>query len=61
MVSTIAGHSEQPITSFACARIVDASKNDKTITIQLSTQCPEPPSGGIGPDFGVISPPSLFR
>lgn len=61
MVSTIAGHSEQPITSFACARIVDASKKDKTITIQLSTQCPEPPSGGIGPDFGVISPPSLFR
>jgi hypothetical protein len=26
MVSTIAGHSEQPITSFSCARIVDASK-----------------------------------
>ncbi|WP_158270217.1 TadG family pilus assembly protein [Limnohabitans sp. T6-20] len=61
MVSNIAGHSEQPITSFACARIVDASKKDKTITIQLSTQCPQPPSGGIGPNFGAISPPSLFR
>ena len=61
MVSTIAGHSDQPISSFACARIVDASKNNKTITIQLSTQCPQPPSGGIGPDFGAISPPSLFR
>jgi Flp pilus assembly protein TadG len=61
MVSTIAGHSEQPISSFACARIVDASKNDKSITIQLSTQCPQPPSGGIGPNFGAVSPPSLFR
>ena len=61
MVSTIAGHSDQPISSFACARIVDASKKDKSITIQLSTQCPQPPSGGIGPNFGAISPPSLFR
>lgn len=61
MVSTIAGHSDQPISSFACARIVDASKKDKTITIQLSTQCPQPPSGGIGPNFGAVSPPSLFR
>jgi Flp pilus assembly protein TadG len=61
MVSSIASHADLPISGFACARIVDASKNDKTITIQLSTQCPQPPSGGIGPDFGVISPPSLFR
>jgi Flp pilus assembly protein TadG len=61
MVSSIAKHADVPISSFACARIVDASKDDKTITIQLSTKCPEPPSGGIGPDFGVISPPSLFR
>ena len=61
MVSTIAGHSDQPISSFACARIVDASKKDKTITIQLNTQCPQPPSGGMGPNFGAVSPPSLFR
>jgi len=61
MVTSIASRGEVPISSFACARIVDASKKDKTITIQLSTQCPQPPSGGIGPDFGVVSPPSLFR
>lgn len=61
MVSSIAAHADLPISSFSCARIVDASKNDKTITIQLSTQCPQPPSGGIGPDFGAVSPPSLFR
>lgn len=61
MVTSIAAHADRPISSFACARIVDASKKDKTITIQLSTQCPQPPSGGIGPDFGVVSPPSLFR
>lgn len=61
MVTSIAAHADRPISSFACARIVDASKKKKTITIQLSTQCPQPPSGGIGPDFGVVSPPSLFR
>jgi Flp pilus assembly protein TadG len=61
MVSTIASHSDQPISSFACARIVNASKSNKTITIELSTQCPQPPSGGIGPNFGAVSPPSLFR
>jgi Flp pilus assembly protein TadG len=61
MVHSIAAHADIPVSSFACARILSASKKDKTITIQLSTQCPQPPSGGIGPDFGVISPPSLFR
>ena len=61
MVSSISAHADLPVSSFACARIVDASKDDKTITIQLSTRCPQPPSGGIGPDFGVVSPPSLFR
>lgn len=61
MVSSIAAHTALPISSFSCARIVDASKQDKTITIQLSTQCPQPPSGGIGPDFGAITPPSLFQ
>ncbi len=61
MLNSISAHADLPISSFACARIVDASKSAKTITIQLSTQCPQPPSGGVGPDFGVISPPSLFR
>jgi hypothetical protein len=61
MVSSIAKHEDMPISSFACARIVDASKDDKTIAIQLSTKCPEPPSGGIRPDFGVILLPSFFR
>jgi len=61
MLSSIAAHADLPISGFACARIMSASKASKTITIQLSTQCPQPPSGGIGPDFGVLSPPSLFR
>ena len=61
MVTTIASHSDQPISSFSCARIVDASKSNKTITVELSTQCPQLPSGGIGPNFGAVSPPSLFR
>ncbi|NCW84609.1 MAG: hypothetical protein EBV69_00220 [Oxalobacteraceae bacterium] len=61
MVNSIAGHSDVPISSFACARIVNASKNNKTITIQLSMQCPQPPSSGVGPNFGAVSPPSLFK
>jgi Flp pilus assembly protein TadG len=61
MVHSIAAHADIPVSGFSCARVLSASKQAKTITIQLSAQCPQPPSGGIGPDFGVISPPSLFR
>lgn len=60
MVSTIGSHSEQPITPLPARALLTRPKN-KTITIHLSTKCPEPPSGGIGPDFGVTAPPSLFR
>lgn len=61
MVNSIAAHQNVPVSSFSCARILDASKPKKTITIQLSSTCPQPPSGGIGPNFGVVSPPSLLR
>ena len=61
MVSSIAAHQDVPISSFACARILSADKPQKTISIQLSNTCPQPPSGGVGPNFGVVSPPSLLR
>lgn len=54
MVATIRG--------FACLNILGAQGgNDKYILVQMSNQCPPPASGGIGPNYGVISPPSLFR
>jgi hypothetical protein len=34
---------------------------DKYILAKMSNQCPPPLSGGVGPNFGVISPPSLFN
>lgn len=61
MVNSIAAHQDVPVSSFSCARILSASKSAKSITIQLSTTCPQPPSGGVGPNFGAVSPPSLLR
>ena len=50
------------IRGFACLNILDAKGgNDKYILVQMSNQCPPPVSGGIGPNYGVISKPSLFR
>jgi Flp pilus assembly protein TadG len=61
MVQSIAAHQAMPISGFACARIASASRKDRTISIQLNTPCPQVPSSGIGPDFGVVSPPSLLH
>jgi hypothetical protein len=33
----------------------------KYISAQMSNECASLPSGGIGPNYGVISPPSLFK
>jgi Flp pilus assembly protein TadG len=51
------------IRSFACMRLLDAGKdkNNPYIKVQMSNECPSLPSGGIGPNYGVISPPSLFK
>ena len=61
MLNNIAVHDDLPVSGFACARILRASKSAKTITIQLSNTCPSVPSGGVGPNFGVVTPPSLMR
>ena len=65
------------IRGFACMKLLTTTKNnkskdekkspsqdqnnDKYISAQMSNECPPPPSGGIGPNYGVISPPSLFK
>ena len=50
------------IKGFACMKFLEAEGGSKKyITAQMSNECPPPPSGGIGPNYGVISPPSLFK
>jgi len=50
------------IKGFACMKLLGAEGGSKKyISAQMSNECPPPPSGGIGPNYGVISPPSLFK
>jgi Flp pilus assembly protein TadG len=50
------------ITGFACLKILGADGgNKKFIEVQMSNSCAAIPSGGSGPNYGVMSPPSLFR
>ena len=54
--------SSSAIVGFACLQVLDAvGGNQKYILAKMSNQCPPPLSGGVGPNFGVISPPSLFN
>jgi Flp pilus assembly protein TadG len=50
------------IVGFACLQLLDSvGGNDKYILAKMSNQCPPPLSGGVGPNYGVISQPSLFK
>ena len=50
------------IVGFACLQMLNAETGkDKYILAKMSNQCPPPLSGGVGPNYGVISPPSLFN
>jgi Flp pilus assembly protein TadG len=50
------------IKGFACMKLLAAEGgSQKYISAQMSNECPSLPSGGIGPNYGVISPPSLFK
>ena len=50
------------IVGFACLHVLDAiGGSNKYILAEMSTQCKSPFSGGVGPNYGVVSPPSLFK
>ena len=50
------------IKGFACMKLLAAEGGSKKyISAQMSNECTSLPSGGIGPNYGVISPPSLFK
>ena len=62
VLSQVVSGTFSTITGFACLHILDAvGGNDKYIRVQMSTQCKSPFSDGVGPNYGVLSPPSLFR
>lgn len=51
-----------PIVGFACLQLLDAvGGSGKYILAKMSNKCPPPQSGGVGPNYGVISQPSLFK
>ena len=60
-VNTVTSHSRTPIIAFACVHILDADQGSKYIEAEMSTQCKAPWGTGIGPNYGVVSPPSLFK
>jgi hypothetical protein len=50
------------IIGFACMQFLNAfGGNNPYILAKMSNQCPPPLSGGVGPNYGVISQPSLFK
>ncbi len=54
--------SSAEVVGFACLHLLDAvGGNQKYILAKMSNQCPPPLSGGVGPNYGVISQPSLFK
>ena len=62
VLDQVVAGAQAKIQGFACMNILGAKGgNDKYILVQMSNKCPPPASSGIGPNYGVISPPSLFK
>ena len=54
-------HALSPITGFACLHILDASAAQKYVQAEMSNRCNTALAGGAGPNYGVLTPPSLVR
>jgi len=54
-------HALSPITGFACLRILDANSGQKYVQVQMSNRCSSTLSGGVGPNYGVLTPPGLVN
>ncbi len=54
-------HALSPITGFACLRILDANSGQKYVRVQMSNRCSTALSGGVGPNYGVLTPPGLVN
>jgi Flp pilus assembly protein TadG len=61
-LNQVVSGSSSAIAGFACLHLLDAvGGNEKYILAEMSNQCRSPFSGGAGPNYGVLSPPSLFK
>lgn len=62
IVDEVVSGASATIRGFACMKLLKAEGgSQKYIQVQMSNECTFLPSGGIGPNYGVISPPSLFK
>ncbi len=61
-LSQVVSGTSASIVGFACLHVLNAvGGSDKYVLVEMSTQCQSPFSGGTGPNYGVVSPPSLFK
>ena len=60
-VSQIDTHTRSAIIAFACLHILDANNGQKYILAEMSSKCVAPWGSGVGPNYGVVSPPRLFQ
>lgn len=60
-VTQTENHALAPITGFACLRILDANPGQKYVLAEMSNRCGSSLAGGAGPNYGVLTPPSLVR
>ena len=62
VLDQVVAGTQATITGFACLKILGAvGGNEKYIEVQMSNTCQATSAGGSGPNYGVVSPPSLFR
>lgn len=55
-------HALSPITGFACLHILDAFQGKSPYVLaEMSNRCNSSLAGGAGPNYGVLTPPSLVR
>ncbi len=55
-------HAQVPVTGFACLHILDASGGrDPYVLVEMSNRCSTTLSGGVGPNYGVLTPPGLVN
>ncbi len=61
IVTQTDNHALLPITGFACLHILDANAGQKYVLAEMSNRCASSLAGGAGPNYGVLTPPSLVR
>lgn len=62
VVTQTDNHALSPITGFACLHILDAIQGkDPYVLAEMSSRCSSSLAGGAGPNYGVVTPPSLVQ